>query len=126
MTDKHNDLPQPSLCPTTHPYQQGTPNDHNPISKSAQGYLGEAAYTSCHAQDLGDKHQQSNVLNNTYMGLESNTKDKSFGFVSQKLGDKVNQESHSMLVDMFKNLNENRLVNTSDKQNKQSNHQNKS
>ena len=75
MTDKHNDLPQPSLCPTTHPYQQCTPNDHNPISNSVQDYLREAAYTSCYAQDLGDKHQQSNVLNNTYMGLESNNCD---------------------------------------------------
>ena len=76
MTDKHNDLPQPSLCPTTQPNQQGTPNDHNQISKSAQDYLGEAAYTSCYVKDLGDKHQLSNVLNNTYMGLESNNCDQ--------------------------------------------------
>ena len=45
-------------------------------SISSHHYLGESAYTPCYSQELGDKHQQLNVLDNSKKGLESNDCDR--------------------------------------------------
>ena len=45
-------------------------------SISSHHYLDESLYTPCYSQDIGDKHQQLNVLDNSKKGLESNDCDR--------------------------------------------------